>query len=96
VPAVEGGRDGGAGMSAVQVASFLWPVLLVPIGVLIGRAMRRTDSREAATFPAVPTMAEDAAVVRRDVVGPEPTGAAETDDDPGPEAAHPSEVPVPR
>lgn len=86
-------------MSAVQVALVVWPVLLVPIGLLIGRAMRRadrTDSLEAATSPVVPAMAEDAAAVQGDAVVPEPTGATRADDDPGPDPTHVPGVPVPR
>ena len=86
-------------MSALQVALFVWPVLLVPIGLLIGRAMRRadrTDSREAARSPIVPTMAEDAVAVRRDAVVSESTGATRADDDPGPDPTQVPGVPVPR
>jgi hypothetical protein len=57
-------------MSTLQAAALLWPALLVVIGLVIGRVLRRTDRTGEPAAPAVP--AAEVQPVESGSVPPEP------------------------
>lgn len=82
-------------MSTLQAAALVCPVLLVVLGLVIGRVVRSLDRTGDPAVPAIPV--EEVLPAERGTVFAEPGGVPEAvEDDHGPDAADARELRVRR
>ncbi len=92
-----GGRDDGVPkVSTLHGVALAWPVLLVPVGLLIGWALRRADGTGGPDLLADPPQAGADPVVPADAAGLDLVDAPAPEDDGGPASTGRSGSPLSR